>query len=212
MSVRSSSVAPSPRRHSRTSRPFPTEASRHGIAATTSADTGLAVLLGPVTGRRHGRRVHRLQVLRVPDDDRRDLGPARRHPAPAGRGGRGAMAADPGRGHPTGEVDGSHPARARRRGWRRLPRHDPGHLGRRPQPRRRLRCRLHSVVRAQHHHRAGRVRCRGCLRFTACPDASPGHRPRTCGRSASPSHSECSPIPVPARTGCFGRHLSAGPS
>ena len=42
---------------------------------------------------RHGRRVHRLQVLRLPHDDRRGLGPPRGDPAAARRGGHGPLAA-----------------------------------------------------------------------------------------------------------------------
>ena len=51
---------------------------------------------------RHRRRLHRLQVLRLPHDDRRDLGDPRRDPAPAPRGGRGTLAAGAGREHAAG--------------------------------------------------------------------------------------------------------------
>ena len=46
---------------------------------------------------RHGRRLHRLQGLRLPHDDRRDLGGTRGDPPAAGRGGCRALAARAGR-------------------------------------------------------------------------------------------------------------------
>ena len=79
---------------------LPDAASRHQLAATTGGDTGL---VGPArTGLvdRHRRRLHRLQVLRLPHDHRRDLGDARRDPAAARRGGRRPVAARARRRHP----------------------------------------------------------------------------------------------------------------